>query len=94
MQVCILGIFESNTNLTDQKWRHFAWNFSQLVQSEDDLWLEVIQKWDDQKSQKIGHGHVQQEQVGGLESQQFVLDDDDHDGEVANQADQCDQNQH
>ena len=79
--------------LTDQKWRHNARYFAELVHPENDQLLEVVQDGNEEQGQKVRHGHVQQEKVGRLKPEKLVPHDDDDDGQVADQPDQCDDEQ-
>ena len=64
-----------------------------MVHPEDDLLLEVVEEWYEDKQEGVGDGHVEQEQVGRLEPEELVLQDNDDDWDVAYQPDQGDHEQ-
>ena len=70
-------------SLTNEVWSQIARRPSQVVESEYNSLLEEVEGGNKQKHEKVGDGHVKEEQIIGLKSQELVPCNNDNDGQVA-----------
>ena len=82
MSPWVIQLIISNTFLTNEVWSQIARRPSQVVESEYNSLLEEVEGGNTQKHEKVGDGHIKEEQIVGLKSQELVPCNNDNDGQV------------
>ena len=56
--------------------------------------LKYEQPWVDKEIDEIRDAHIEEQEVGGLQEEHLVLQDDENDGKVGQESDDHDQGKH